>query len=97
MARKRRRFSSEFKQEAIRLVREGGVSIAEAARDLDLCESSLHRWIKRHKIDHGPNLAGELTTPEREEIRQLRTKVRRLEMERAILKKATVFFAKESE
>ena len=97
MARKRRRFSSEFKQEAIRLVLEGDVSVAEAARDLDVCETSLHRWIKQHKIDHGPNEAGEVTSAEREEIRQLRTKVRRLEMERAILKKATAFFARESE
>ncbi len=97
MARKRRRFTSEFKREAVRLVLEGDVHVAQAARDLEVCETSLHRWIKRHKIDHGPNKAGEVTTAEREEIRQLRSKVRRLEMERAILKKATAFFAKESE
>ena len=97
MAGKRRRFSLEFKQEAIRLVLEGGVSIAEAARDLDVCQKSLHRWIKQHKIDHGPNPAGAKKTAERDEIRQLRAKVRQLEMERAILKKATAFFAKESE
>ena len=97
MARKRRRFSAEFKREAVRLVLEGDVSVAEAARDLDVCETSLHRWIKQHRVDHGPNPASDVTTAEREEIRQLRSKVRRLEMERAILKKATAFFAKESE
>ena len=97
MARKRRRFSAEFKREAVRLVLEGDVHVAQAARDLEVCETSLHRWIKQHKIDHGPNKGGEVTTAEREEIRQLRSKVRRLEMERAILKKATAFFAKESE
>ena len=97
MARKRRRFTPEFKREAVRLVLEGDVHVAQAARDLEVCETSLHRWIKQHKIDHGPNQAGELTTAERDEIRQLRTKVRRLEMERAILKKATAFFAKESQ
>ena len=97
MARKRRRFTPEFKREAVRLVLEGDVHVAQAARDLDVCETSLHRWIKQHEIDHGPNKAGEATTAEREEIRQLRSKVRRLEMERAILKKATAFFAKESE
>ena len=97
MTRKRRRFTPEFKREAVRLVLEGDVHVAQAARDLEVCETSLHRWIKQHKIDHGPNKAGEVTTAEREEIRQLRSKVRRLEMERAILKKATAFFAKESE
>ena len=97
MAKKRRRFTPEFKREAVRLVLEGDVPVAQAARDLDVCETSLHRWIKQHRIDHGPNEAGEVTSAEREEIRQLRAKVRRLEMERAILKKATAFFAKESE
>jgi transposase len=97
MARTRRRFTPEFKREAVRLVLEGDVHVAQAARDLDVCETSLHRWIKRHKIDHGSNEAGEVTTAERKEIRELRAKVRRLEMERAILKKATAFFAKESE
>ncbi len=97
MARKRRRFTSEFKQEAVQLVLEGDVSIAEVARDLDVCESSLHRWLKQHEIDQDPKQANDLTTREREEIRQLRAQVRRLEMERSILKKATAFFAKESE
>ena len=97
MARKRRRFTSEFKREAVRLVLEGDVHVAQAARDLEICETSLHRWIKQYEIDHGPNKGGEVTSAEREEIRQLRAKVRRLEMERAILKKATVFFAKENE
>ena len=97
MARKRRRFTPEFKREAVRLVLEGDVHVAQAARDLEVCETSLHRWIKQHRIDHWPNQSGEVTTAEREEIRQLRAKVRRLEMERAILKKATAFFAKESE
>ena len=97
MARKRRRFTSEFKQEAVQLVLEGDVSIAEVARDLDVCESSLHRWLKQHEIDQDPKQTNDLTTTEREEIRQLRAQVRRLEMERSILKKATAFFAKERE
>ena len=97
MAKKRRRFTSEFKREAVRLVLDGEISVAQAARDLDVCETSLHRWVQQHEIDQGPKQAGALTTAEREEIRQLRAQVRRLEMERAILKKATVFFAKENE
>lgn len=97
MAKKRRRFTPEFRNEAVRLIIEGEVPVAQAARDLDVCEGSLHRWVRQHKVDHGPNEAGEVTSAEREEIRQLRAKVRRLEMERAILKKATAFFARESE
>ncbi len=68
MARKRRRFTPEFKREAVRLALEGDVHVAQAARDLDVCETSLHRWIKQHEIDHGPNKAGEVTTAEREEF-----------------------------
>ena len=98
MAKKRRRqFTPEFKREAVRLVREGGSSVAGAARDLGISAGSLHQWLKQYDIDHGPNAGGELTTAEREELRKLRSKVRQLEMERAILKKATAFFAKESE
>ena len=97
MAKKRRRFTSEFKREAVSLVLDGEISVAQAARDLDVCETSLHRWVQQQEIDQGPKQAGDLTTAEREEIRQLRAQVRRLEMERAILKKATVFFAKENE
>ena len=89
--------AQEQESSGVALVKAVDVHVAQAARDLEVCETSLHRWIKQHKIDHGPNKAGEVTTAEREEIRQLRSKVRRLEMERAILKKATAFFAKESE
>lgn len=95
--KKRRNFTPEFRREAVRMVVEGGSSVAGAARDLGISAGSLHQWIRQHKIDHSPNESGELTTVERKELRKLRAKVRELEMERAILKKATVFFAKESE
>ena len=97
MGRKRRRFTPEFKLEAIKLVKEGGVKVAQAARDLGIYETCLRRWIKQYEVDHGSNPRGALTTEEREELRRLRRDVRRLEMEREILKKATAFFAKESE
>ena len=95
--KKRRRFSPEFKLEAVKLVKDGGVGIAQAARDLDICETSLRRWVNQYEIDQGQGSAGALTTAERDEIRRLRKKVRQLEMEREILKKATAFFAKEGE
>ena len=53
MGKQRRRFSPEFKLEAVKLVKTGGVSVAEAARDLGVCDGSLRRWIKQHEIDRG--------------------------------------------
>ena len=97
MGKKRRRFSPEFKLEAVKLIKEGGVKVAQAARDLDVYETSLRRWIKQYEVDHGQGPSGALTTAEKEELRRLRREVRTLKMEREILKKATAFFAKENE
>ena len=58
MGKKRRSFSKEFKLEAVKLVKEGGVKIAQAARDLGICETSLRRWIKQYEVDHGEGPAG---------------------------------------
>ena len=94
---KRRTFSLEFKQEAVKLVKEGGVKLSQAARDLDICETSLRRWVQQYDIDHGEGAAESFTTKEKEELRRLRQEVRTLKMEREILKKATAFFAKEND
>jgi transposase-like protein len=94
--RKRRAFTPAFKAEAVRLAKAGDRSIGQVAKDLDLAETVLRAWIKREDIDagHGPPEA--LTTAERDELQRLRREVKRLEMEREILKKAAAFFAKES-
>ena len=97
MGRKRRSFSKEFKLEAVKLVKDGGVKIAQASRDLGIYETSLRRWIEQYETDHGDGPAGALTTKDQEELRRLRREVRTLKMEREILKKATAFFAKENE
>jgi len=97
MARKRRKFTQEFKVEAVRLCKVGDRSIGQVAKDLDLTETALRGWVERVDIDAGQGPAGALTTAEREELTQLRKQVRRLEMEKEILKKAAAFFAKESE
>ena len=97
MGKQRRRFSQEFKLESVKLVKDGGLGVAQAARDLGICEASLRRWIKQHEIDKGQGSAGALTTEERSELAKLRREVRKLKMEREILKKATAFFAKENE
>jgi transposase-like protein len=94
--RKRRTFSPEFKAEAVRLCKVGDRTIGQVAQDLDLVVTALRDWVKRADIDAGSGPPGALTTAERDELRELRKRVKRLEMEREILKKATAFFAKEN-
>jgi transposase-like protein len=96
MGRKRRTFNAEFRAEAVRLCNVGDRTVRQVARDLDLTETSLRAWVKRATIDAAPQPTGALTTAEREELTRLRKQVKRLEMEREILKKATAFFAKEN-
>ena len=77
------------------MCKRGDRSIGQVARELDLAESALRRWVKQDEIDHGRHAGGGLTTEEKEELRTLRREVRVLREERTILKKAAAFFAKE--
>ena len=95
--RKRRKFTDEFKAEAVLLARESEKSVGQIARDLDMTESALRRWVEQAAIEEGHGPPGALTRAEREELGQLRRENKQLRMEREILKKATAFFAKESE
>src|SRR5690242_3609035 len=96
--RKRRSFSAEFKAEAVRLCNLGDRSIAKVAKDLDLTETALREWVKAAEVNATVEAPAEaLTSVEREELQRLRREVKRLQMEREILKKAAAFFAKESE
>ena len=98
MAQTRRKFSKEFKIEAVRLVTEGGMSISQVAQDLDIRPNLLSRWKKQ--LTENPDVAfpgkGH-QTPEQEELKKLRRKVIQLEQERDILKKAVGYFAKDPE
>src|SRR5229473_4112047 len=93
--RTRRSFTDEFKAGAVRLVLDEGKSVATAARDLGLTESSLRNWVERARADRGTGTPGVLTTAEREELTRLRRENRQLRLEREILKNAAAFFAKE--
>jgi transposase len=94
---KRKKYSKEFKPDAIALVVEQNYSQAEASRNLGVNPNMLGRWIKEADNEDGHAFRGNgKLTPEQEEIRNLKAQVKRLEMEREILKKATVFFAKET-
>jgi transposase len=84
----RRKFSKEFKVEAVRLVQDRGVTISQAARDLDVGETVLRRWVRElttDPVDAFPGL-GKMK-PEQEEIARLQKEVAKLKMERDILKK----------
>jgi len=94
--RKRRAFSKDFKADAVRLVQAGGKTIAEVTQQFDLTESALREWVKRAEADAGQGPPEALTTAERAELVELRKRLKRAEMERDILKKATAFFAREN-
>ena len=93
------KFSREFKLEAVNLVRERGVSYAQAARDLDVNVNMLRRWVKELGADPKHTFPGlGQMKPEQLEIDRLRKEVVRLKAERDILKKgelANAYFAKE--
>ena len=93
----RRKFGDEFKTEAVKLVTERGVSVAQAARDLDLAESVLRRWMR--ELAAAPTTAFPGHGQQRAdlaEIAALKKEVAKLKAERDILKKAAAFFARES-
>jgi transposase len=87
-------YPPEFREEAVRLVRSSGKSPREIAADLGVSEQTLRNWVFAAQVDAGEREG--LTVDEREELRVLRRKVRVLEQEREILKKAAAWFAKET-
>ena len=94
---KRKKYTKAFKLDAISLVRDQNLNIAESSRNLEINPQLLERWIKEDESEDGQAFRGNgKLTPDQEEIRKLKAQVKRLEMEREILKKATVFFAKET-
>jgi transposase len=92
--RPRRSFTNEFKAEVVELVRQPGNTAGSVARDLDLTETAVRAWVRQADIDQGRREG--LTTAEREELTRLQRENRVLREERDILKRATVFFARET-
>ena len=89
----RRKYTDEFKQQAVRLVLDEEKSVGAVARELDLTASALAEWVARARADRSKGRTG-LTTAERDELARLRKENRILQEERDILKKAAAFFAK---
>jgi transposase-like protein len=94
--RKRRKFTPQFKADAVRLVTTGAKTIAAVTEEFDLTETALREWVRRAEADESKGTPSTLTTAERSELLELRKRVKRAEMERDILKKAVAFFAKEN-
>ena len=94
----RKKYSKEFKLDAVSLVTEQGYKRSEAARSLGINAQMLGRWMKEAGAEDSQAFRGNgKLTPEQEEVRKLKARVKRLEMEKEILKKATVFFAAETQ
>ncbi len=95
MARSRREFTPEYKDEAVKLVLTTGRAVATVARELGINEATLGRWVSAFKARNETGQT-EVTESERAELLRLRKENADLKMDRAFLKKASIFFAQEA-
>ena len=93
---KRKNYTPEFKEAAVRMVLEAGKTPAEVGSDLGVHATSIRYWVKQYQSTINRDGLTSLSSGEREELIRLRKENRTLQMERDILKKAAAFFAKES-
>jgi transposase len=92
-----KRYSAEFKRDAVALVRSSGRTVTAVARELGVSPEGLRNWVRQDDTDRGEGPAGALTSEEKEELRRLRRLSREQQQTIEVLRKATVFFAKESD
>jgi transposase len=93
----RRKFTREFKLEAVRLINERGVGYAQASQDLGVHPTQLRSWVRAFADDPSQAFPGHgQMKPEQAEIARLKREVAKLKAERDILKKAAAYFARES-
>jgi transposase len=90
-----KRYTAEFKRDAVALALSSDKTVTEVARDLGVSPEGLRGWVKQAKADRGEGPSGALSSAEREELAQLRRKVRELEKTVDVLGKATAFFAQD--
>ncbi len=94
MSEKRKRYDREFREGAVRIVRETGKSIAAVARDLGMNEGTLGNWVNQDR--EAREGRGELTRDDLEELKRLRSENAELRMERDVLKRSVVLWVKEA-
>lgn len=95
MGSQRREFTPEYKDEAVKLVVNTGRAVATVARELGVKEQTLGRWVNAYRARHEAG-GGALSETERAELARLRRENSELKMDRAFLKKASLFFAQEA-
>jgi transposase len=92
--RNRRRFTAEFKRDAVELVRTSGRPLAEIARELGIYDSTLGNWVRQDRIDRGDQDG--LSTDDRARLRELERENTKLRMERDLLKRTVAFWVTET-
>lgn len=92
-----KRYSAEFKRDAVALVRSSGRTVTAVARELGVSPEGLRNWVRQDDTDRGEGPADALTSAEKDELRRLRRQNREQQQTIEVLRKATVFFAKESD
>ena len=96
MARGRRTFDKEFKEQAVKMVLEQGLTRAEVARKLEIDHNTIGSWVKSFQNDGKEAFPGRgKLKPQDDELRKLREENKRLRMERDFLKKTAIYFAKD--
>ena len=93
--RRRNRYPREYRRDVCALVIDQGRSVSDVSKELGLIEQTVYNWLRQERVDRGEKEG--LTTSEREELSALRRENRQLRQERDLLKKATVFWIKESD
>jgi transposase len=94
MRERRRKFSPEFKDEAVKMVIESSRAIAEVAREIQVNEGTLGNWVNKYRVEHADE-EPPLSMPERARLRELERENRELKMKAEFLGKAAAFFAQE--
>ncbi len=92
--RPRRKFSDEFKRDAVEIVRSSDRSIAEVARELGIYDSSLGSWVRQDQVNRGEREG--VSSNDKDRLLELERDNARLRMERELLKRAVAFWVKES-
>lgn len=96
MGSNQKRYTKEFKAEAVRLVRESGKSVKAVSSDIGVSDKSLYGWLTEDAVSQGKRPRHGLTSQEREDLQRLREENRVLRLERDFLKKSVAFFVKEN-